>query len=88
MKGLPAPPSQQNKKPLHSLLSSTTVFLFLTVFPFISSNQSNKKFTFSYLYFRFLRGQEQLLHTHISCHSHKGCDRNYHKLLPGVQKHH
>ena len=26
--------------------------------------------------------------THISCHSHKVCDRNYHKLLPGVQKHH
>ncbi len=46
MKGLPAPPSQQNKKPLHSLLSVATVFLFLTVFPFISSNQSKKKFSF------------------------------------------
>ena len=63
MEGLPAPPSQHNKKPLHSLLSSTTVFLLLTVIPFISSNQSIKKFSFSYFYCRFLRGQEQLLHT-------------------------
>ena len=29
MRGLPAPPFKQNKKPLHSLLLSTTVFLFI-----------------------------------------------------------